>query len=297
MAALACAREMGRGDQEAVRLAAGQAMRAALEESGLSGTVQLCPRNDASLAYSTVVGEGGSRTIDLGVYPVEGASLVARGVANAVSFLVAVDAGTFPALPAVWYVEKFVAGPEARGAIDLDDPIADNLRRIAFARDVRVQDLTVAILDRPRHEDLIAEVAAAGARVLTLEEGDIAGSVMAAVPRSGIDASIGIGGLQETVMAACAVRCLGGEIQARPWARNDEERALIGNESIRSYGIGDLSPANVGVAITGITGGQLLPGVWFGSRYAETTSLLLSSRQATIRRMTTRHHVIEEPRS
>jgi fructose-1,6-bisphosphatase II len=294
-AALAGAREMGKGDQEVVRLAAGQAMRQALDDSGLTGTVQLGPRNDASLAYSTVVGEGAGRAVDLGVYPVEGASLVARGVANAVSFLVAVETGTFPVLPAVWYVEKFVAGPEARGAIDLDDPIADNLRRIAFARDVRVQDLTVAILDRPRHEDLISEVAAAGARVLTLEEGDIGGSVMAAVPGSGIDASIGIGGLQETVMAACAIRCLGGEIQARPWARNDEERALIGADNAPSYGVADLSPANVGVAITGITGGQLLPGVWFGSRYAETTSLLLSSRQATIRRMTTRHHAIEEP--
>jgi len=294
-AALACAREMGKGDEEAVRAAAGEAMRQALEDSGLAGTVVLGPRNDANLAHTVVVGEGNAFRADLGVCPVEGASLVARGAANAISMLVAVEPGGFPVLPAVWYAEKIVAGPAARGAIDLDDPIADNLRRIAFARDVRVQDLTVAILDRPRHQDLIAEVVAAGARVMTLEEGDLAGAVMAAVPGSGIDATIGIGGLQETILAACAVRCLGGEIQARLWPRNDEERLLIGSEYMPQYGIADLSPTIVGVAITGITGGALLPGVWFGSGYAETSSILMSSRQSTIRRITTRHLVIGEP--
>ena len=293
-AALACAREMGRGDEEAVRAAAGEAMRRALEEASLSGTVLLGPRNDANLPHDAVVGEGKSVLADLGVYPVEGASLVARGVANAVSILIAVEPGGFPILPAVWYAEKIVSGPAARGAIDLDDPIADNLRRIAFARDVRVQDLTVAVLDRPRHQDLITEVAAAGARVMTFEEGDIAGAVMAAAPASGIDATIGIGGLQETIMAACAVRCLGGEIQARLWPRNDEERLLIGSETMPTYGVRELSPATVSVAITGITGGHFLPGVWFGSGFAETTSILMSSRQGTIRRMTTRHHVIGE---
>jgi fructose-1,6-bisphosphatase II len=236
---------------------------------------------------------GGEARVDFGLFPIEGASQVARGSTNAVSIVAAVEPGGFAQLPAIWYVEKIVAGPAARGGIDLDDTIADNLRRIAFARDARVQDLTVAILDRPRHQDLMAEVSAAGARILTLEEGDVAGAVMAAVTGSGIDAAIGISGVDATLVAACAIRCLGGELQARLWPRNEEERLLIGDAAGRVYGAADLVPGNdLSVVLTGITGGPLLPGVMFGSGYAETASLLMSSRRATIRRLTTRHHTL-----
>jgi len=239
---------------------------------------------------------GGEHRVDYGLFPIEGASQVARGSTNAVSIVAAVEPGGFAQLPSIWYVEKIVAGPAARGGIDLDDPIADNLRRIAFARDARVQDLTVAILDRPRHQDLMAEVAAAGARILTLEEGDIAGAVMAAVPGSGIDAAIGISGVDATLIAACAIRCLGGELQARLWPRNEEERLLIGDAAGRVYSAADLVTGNdLSVVMTGVTGGPLLPGVMFGSGYAETASLLMSSRQATIRRLTTRHHTLGDP--
>jgi fructose-1,6-bisphosphatase II len=294
-AALACARLLGKGDPDRVSDVAGEAMRSVLEDLGLSGTVVLGPRSDPNLA-SGISLAGGGRSVDFGLFPVEGASQVARGSANAVSILAAVEPGGFAQLPPIWYVEKMVAGPGARGAIDLDDSIADNLRRIAFARDARVQDLTVVILDRPRHQEIIAEVAAAGARVRTLEEGDVAGAVMAAVPGSGIDAAIGIDGLHATLIAACAVRCLGGELQARLWPRNEEERLLIGEAAGRTYGIAELAPAaDVAVALTGVTGGQLLPGVMFGSGYAETSSLLMSSRHATIRRLTTRHHVVGAP--
>ncbi len=291
-AALACARLLGKGDPDRVSEVAGESMRRVLEESGLSGRVVLGPRNDPNLASGSALA-GGERSLDFGLFPVEGASQVARGSANAVSIVAAVEPGGFAELPPVWYVEKMVAGPGARGAIDLDDSITDNLRRIAFARDARVQDLTVVILDRPRHQEIIAEVNAAGARVRTLEEGDVAGAVMAAVPGTGIDAAIGIDGLHATLIAACAVRCLGGELQARLWPRNEEERALIADLAGRTYGVSELVPAaDVAVAITGVTGGQLLPGVLFGSGYAETSSLLMSSRHATIRRMTTRHHVV-----
>jgi fructose-1,6-bisphosphatase II len=294
-AALACARLLGKGDPDRVSEVAADAMRRALEETGPSGTVVLGPRNDPYLSHGIAI-LGDEERVDFGLFPVEGASQVARGSANAVSIVAAVEPGGFAKLPAIWYVEKIVAGPAARGGIDLDDPIADNLRRIAFARDARVQDLTVAILDRPRHQDLMEEVAAAGARILTLEEGDIAGAVMAAVPGSGIDAAIGIGGVDATLIAACAVRCLGGELQARLWPRNEEERVLIGDLAGRVYGAADLAPAtDVAVALTGVTGGQLLPGVLFGSGYAETSSLLMSSRHATIRRMTTRHHTVGDP--
>ena len=294
-AALACARLLGKGDPDRVSEVAADAMRRVLEEVGPSGTVVLGPRNDPYLSHGTLL-SGGENRVDYGLFPVEGASQVARGSTNAVSIVAAVAPGGFAELPPIWYVEKIVAGPAARGGIDLDDPIADNLRRIAFARDARVQDLTVAILDRPRHQELMEEVAAAGARILTLEEGDVAGAVMAAVPGSGIDAAIGIGGVDATLIAACAIRCLGGELQARLWPRNEEERVLIGDGAARVYSAADLAPADdIAVALTGVTGGQLLPGVLFGSGYAETASLLMSSRQATVRRLTTRHHTVGDP--
>ncbi len=294
-AALVCASLLGKGDPDGVSEAAAEAMRHALERSGLTGTVVLTPRHQTALPQGTVIA-GGDHKVDLGLYPVEGASQVARGHINAVCLAVAVEPGGFAWLPAVSQVEKFVAGPAARGAIDLDDPIADNLRRIAFAHDVRVQDLTVAILERPRHQELIAEVAAAGARIRTLEEGDFASAVMAALPGTGIDAAIGTGDLHAALIAACAVRCLGGEFQARLVPRNDEERTLLGEAASRVYGLADLAPtADVSVAITGASGGPLLPGVSFGSGWAETSSLVMSSRHATVRRLTTRHHAVGGP--
>lgn len=290
-AALASAGFLGKGDPEGVSEAAGEAMRRALERSPLSGTVVLSPRPQTHLPVGAVLGAG-ERKVDLGVYPVEGASQVARGHINAVSLVVAVEPGGFATLPAVAQMEKFVAGPRARGAIDLDDPVADNLRRVAFASDVRVQDLTVAILERPRHQELISDVAAAGARIRTLEEGDFASAVMAVIGGTGIDAAVGIGDLHATLIAACAVRCLGGEFAARMMPRNDDERALLGDRPSHVYPLAELAPAaDVAVAITGVTGGPLLAGVAYGSGYAETSSLVLSSRLGTVRRLTTRHHL------
>lgn len=288
-AALACARHLGRGDPDRVREAAAAAMLGALEGLGVGGRVVLGPRGEGILSHGALVGPPGEPRLDLGVYPVEGASLVARGLGGAMSLLVAVEPGSFPELPAVWYVEKIVAGPPARGAIDLAEPLPDNLRRIAFARDARVSDLVVAILDRPRHQSLIQEVRDLGARILLLEEGEIAGALLAATEGTGVDAMVGIGGLQETLMSACAVRCLGGEIQARLWPRNDEERLLAGAELGRLYGLADLSPEQVDVAVTGVSGGPLLRAAWYGSRFAETESLTMSTRFHTVRRISTRH--------
>lgn len=294
-AALRCAGLLGRGDPDGVSEAAGEAMRAALESSQLTGTVVLNPRNDAALSIGSAIGHG-DRAVDLGVHSLEGASQIARGHINAVSVVVAVEPQGFAQMPAVSHVEKFVAGPEARGAIDLDGSIADNLRRIAFARNLRVQDLTVAILERPRHQELIAEVASTGARIRTLEEGDFASAVMAAMTGTGIDAAIGTGDLHATLIAACAVRCLGGEMQARLVPRTDQERQLVGDGVSRVYSLAELAPArDIAVSITGVSGGPLLAGVSFGSGYAETSSLLMSGRHAIIRRLTTRHHVVGDP--
>ena len=293
-AALAASRLLGKGDPDRVADAASEAMRQSLEASDLTATIVLSPLHQTHFPRGTVI-KGGERQVDIGPFPIEGASQVARGHINAVSVLVAVEPGGFAELPEVSHMEKMAAGPASRGAIELDDPIADNLRRVAFAGNVRVQDLTVAILERPRHQEITAEVAAAGARIRMLEEGDFASAVMAALPGTGIDAAIGIGDTHATLAAACAVRCLGGELQARLWPRNDEERALIGDQASRIYGVMDLAPgADITVAITGVTGGPLLPGVTYGSGYAETSSLMLSSRQATVRRLTTRHHTVGE---
>ncbi len=293
--ALVCATFLGKGDPDRVSDAAGEAMRNALERLDLTGTIVLSPRHQGHMPHGAVIGTGG-RKVDLGVYPVEGASQTARGHINAISLVVAVEPGGFPQLPAVSQMEKFVAGPAARGAIDLDDTVADNLRRVAFANDVRVQDMTVAILERPRHQELIADVAAAGARIRTLEEGDFASAVMAALMGTGIDAAIGIGDLHATLIAACAVRCLGGEFQARLMPRTDEERRAVGDHPPHASGLAQLAPAaDISVAITGVTGGPLLPGVTFGSGYAETSSLVMSSRHATVRRVTTQHHIAPRP--
>lgn len=288
-AALACASLLGKGEPERVSAAAIDAIKVAFEESALTGTVVLSPRHQTNLPHGLVLG-GGERKVDLGIYALEGASQVARGHINSITTLVAVEPGAFPRLPAVTHVEKFVAGPAARGAVDVDDSIADNLRRIAFANEMRVQDLTVAILERPRHQELISEVSATGARIRTLEEGDFASAVMAAVSGTGIDAAIGVGDMHAALIAACAVRCLGGEFVARLVPRNDEEKSLVAGGVKMVYGLADLAPTgDVDVAITGVSGGPLLPGVTFGSGYAETTSLVMSSRRGTVRHITTRH--------
>jgi len=289
-AALACGRHLGRNDPERAREAATAVMLDALEELGVRGRVVLGPRGDEVLSHGTVVGPQGDIEVDLAVYPVEGANLVGRGLPGAMSVVVAVEPGAFPDLPAVWYMDKIVTGPAARSALDLDDPLGDNLRRVAFARNVRVSDLAVAVLDRPRHQDLIQRVRDIGARVVLLEEGEIAGALLAAADGTGIDAMVGIGGLQETLISACAVRALGGELQARLWPRNEEERELAGDQMGRTFKVTDLSPDQVEVAVTGITDGPLLRAVWYGSHGSATESLSMSTRSNTVRRVKSTHN-------
>lgn len=288
--ALACGRLLGRGDHERVKEQAAAAMLPALEEAGFGARVVMSPHGEGVLSLGSVVGDPGPGAVDLAVYPIEGAGLVAHGQPNSLSVAAAVDAGGFAALPAVAYVDKVVVGPGARGAVDLDDSVADNLRRIAFSRDARVSDLTVAILDRPRHQELMDEVRATGARILALEDGEIAGALLACLQDSGVDALLGVGGMQEAVLAAAAAKCLGGDVQCRLWLRNDEERILAGEEAARTYSAADLVTGEVAMAATAVTAVGPLAGVWYGSAGADTSSLLMSSRSATVRRVGTRHH-------
>src|SRR5438105_9106283 len=291
-AALAAGRLAGRGDQDKVKNLAASAMLQALEELGFRGRVALGPRGDGILSAGSLVGADAEAGAAIGVYPVEGASLVARGLPNAISMIVAGEPGAFPSLPAVAYMEKVVVGGSARGAIDLDDGVADNLRRIAFARDCRVWDLSIAVLDRPRHQGLMEEIRGAGARIVSLEDGDITAALLAAADWTGVDAMMGFGGLQEAILASCAVRCLGGDIACRLWPRNDEERILAGADGERVWGIADLSIGELTVAVTGITGGSLLAPVYYAGGWAETQSLVLSTRAGTVRRLTTRHQLM-----
>ena len=289
-AALAAGRMAGRGDQDKVKNLAASAMLQALEELDFHGGVALGPRGDGILSAGSQVGvQLPGIVAELGVYPVEGAACVARGLPDAISMVVAGEPGAFPSLPAVAYMEKVVVGSGARGTLDLDDGVADNLRRIAFARDCRVSDLTVALLDRPRHQGLADEIRSAGARIASLEDGDITAGLLAAADWTGIDAMMGFGGLQEAILASCAVRCLGGDMVCRLWPRNDEERILAGAEGDHVWGVSDLSKGELTVAVTGITGGPLLAPVYYGGGWAETSSLVLSTRTGTVRRMTTRH--------
>jgi fructose-1,6-bisphosphatase II len=290
-AALAAGRMAGRGDQDKVKNLAASAMLQALEELGFRGQVALGPRGDGILSAGSQVGVQLPGGAELGVYPVEGASLVARGLPNAISMAVAGEPGAFPSLPAVAYMEKIVVGSGARGALDMDDGVVDNLRRIAFARDCRVSDLTVALLDRPRHQGLADEIRSAGARIASLEDGDITAGLLAAADWTGVDAMMGFGGLQEAILAACAVRCLGADMACRLWPRNDEERILAGAEGERIWGTADLSTGELTVVITGITGGPLLAPIFYGGGWAETNSLILSTRTGTVRRITTRHQL------
>lgn len=288
-AAAAAARLTGRGDQDRVKSVAASAMLQALEETAEGARVMLGPRGEGVLSPGSLVGGRDRGELELGVYPVEGASLVARGLPNAISMLVAATPGTFPTLPAVAYMEKMVVGASARGALDFDDGVADNLRRIAFARDSRVADLLVAVLNRPRHQGLIEEIRSAGARLALIEDGDITAGLLAAADWTGVDAMMGFGGLQEAVLAASGVRCLGGDLASRLWPRNDEERILAGEQAERNFGLDDLVGPEITVAVTGITGGSLLPAVEYSSGGAVTHSLLMSWRRRTVRRISTRH--------
>lgn len=286
--ARAAAKGLGRADAERVREVAATAMLEALEDLEVQGHLAYGPRDNTVLSRGLTVGAGGPR-VDLAAYPVEGAGLVEKGHPGALSTVIAVEPGAFPWLPAVWYMETIVTSAVARGALDLSDPLAANLRRIAFAKEVQVSDLTIAIMDRPRHKEMVHAVRTVGARVALMEEGEIAGALAASLEEGPVDAMVGISGLQETIIAACAVRCFGGDLQARLWPRNDEEREMAGDHLNRIYKLEELAPSLVTGAVTGISGG-FLGGVRAGRSCAETETIAFSTEPAVVRRIRTKHY-------
>jgi fructose-1,6-bisphosphatase II len=280
-AALAGARWLGRADQEAAEQAAFSGARLALEALPISGHIVIGAAEDAEqLAAGTTIGTGGEE-FDLALDPLEGRAVVARGGTNAISMIAASPLGSMPSLPDM-YMRKMAVGPRARGSISLTKPVAENIRAIADAFGRMVNDVTAIVLDRPRHHDLIEEIRSSGARIKLIQDGDVTASISAAVRGTNDHLAIGIGGTRQAVLAAAALRCLGGELQAQLWPTRRaeiEEAHAHGIEDLeRVFTIDDLAPEDMIVAATGVSNGDLLSGVRFLADSARTHSLVMCTR-------------------
>jgi fructose-1,6-bisphosphatase II len=297
-AAISSARVMGRGDRhEADRLAT-EAMRRTMDEIEMQGTIVIGEgeRDEAPMLYiGEQVGMAGDAApeIDIAVDPLEGTNLVATGSANAITVLAASERGGLVHAPDT-YLEKLCVGPGAAGKVDITAPPAENVRRIADALGRRTTDITVIILDRPRHTDLIAEVRSTGARIKLISDGDLSAAISCAVAGTNVHAVMGIGGAPEGVITAAAMKCLGGEIQARFRYRNDDERArgarMGHGDEARIYRTEDLaSGENLVFAATGVTPGDLLEGVRFFGGGARTHSVIMAYQTKTVRFIDTVH--------
>jgi len=297
-AAMAAARWMGRGDKEGADAAAVDAMRAVLVSVAMDGVVVIGEgeKDEAPMLFNGErVGAGIPPLVDVAVDPIDGTRPTALGLNGALAVMAVAERGTmFDPGPCV-YMEKVAVGPEAVGAVDLRRSPGDNIRAVAEAKGSSPRDVTAVILDRPRHARLIEEVRAAGARIRLISDGDVAGAIATAWPTSGTDILLGIGGTPEGVLAAAALKCMGGEIQGRLWPRDDAEReAAVGRgyDVDRMLTIDDLvAGEDVFFAATGITDGELLRGVRFDGQGAATESLVMRSRSGTVRRIEARHRL------
>src|SRR4029453_1677991 len=297
-AAMAGARKMGFGDKEAVDQAAVDAMRHVLGSVPMTGVVVIGEgeKDNAPMLYNgEEIGDGSPPEVHVAVDPVDGTTLTAKSMPNAISVVALSDRGTmFDPGPCV-YMEKLVVGPEAADAVDFEAPLALNLRLVAKAKGAHVGDLTVCILDRPRHEELIAQIRQAGARVKLITDGDVAGAIMAVREGTGVDMLVGVGGTPEAVIAACALKCLDGAMFGRLWPRNDEERRAAldaGYDLDKVLDIDDLVRGdNVFFAATGVTDGGLLRAARFDRLGALTQSLAMRSKSGTSRQIDARHQL------
>jgi fructose-1,6-bisphosphatase II len=297
-AAMAASRKMGFGNKEAVDQAAVDAMRAVLGSVSMTGVVVIGEgeKDNAPMLYNgEEIGDGTPPEVDIAVDPVDGTTLTAKGMPNAIAVVALSDRGTmFDPGPCV-YMEKLVVGAEAAKTVDFAAPVTDNLRAVAKAKGSEVADLTVCILDRPRHDDLVKQVREAGARVKFITDGDVAGAIMAAREGTGVDMLIGIGGTPEAVIAACALKCLDAAMFGRLWPRDDQERQAAldaGYDLDQVLTLEDLVRGdNVFFAATGVTDGELLRGVRFDRRGALTQSLSMRSKSGTSRLIDARHQL------
>jgi fructose-1,6-bisphosphatase II len=297
-AALAASRWMGRGDKEGADGAAVDAMRLILQTLPMDGIVVIGEgeKDEAPMLYNgEQVGDGTPPLTDVAVDPIDGTTLTAKGRGNALAVIAVSERGTmFNPGPCV-YMEKVAVGPEAAGAIDITRSASDNIKAVAQAKGQSVRDVTAVILERDRHDDLIAEVRGTGARIRLIPDGDVAGAISTAWAESGADILLGIGGTPEGVIAAAALKCMGGELQGRLWPRHEEERRAAveaGYDLSVVLTTDDLVQGdNCFFAATGVTDGELLRGVHYDSRGASSQSLVMRSKSGTVRRIDARHQL------
>ncbi len=302
-AAMAAGRWVGRGDKNGADDAAVEAMRTLIATVEMRGVVVIGEgeKDDAPMLFNgELVGDGTGPECDVAVDPIDGTTLTSKGQSNAVSVLAVADRGSMYDPSAVFYMDKIVAGPECADAVDIRLPAAENIRRVARAKGRHPEDVTVVLLDRPRHERLAQEVRDAGARIRFISDGDVAGAIMAARPDTGIDLLLGVGGTPEGIIAACAITCLGGVIQGRlhPKDEAERERAVeAGHDLDRVLATSDLvASENCFFVATGITDGELLKGVRYRAGGASTHSLVMRSKSGTIRLIES-HHQLEKLRA
>lgn len=295
-AALAASRWVGRGDKEGADGAAVDAMRLILGTVGMTGTVIIGEgeKDEAPMLYNgEVVGNGSEPHVDIAVDPVEGTTLTATGRGGATSIIAVSEAGTMFNPGPIVYMEKIATGPEAAHVIDIDASVGDNVRAVAKAKGLDVREVTVMVLDRPRHTPIIEAVREAGARIHLISDGDAPGAISTAIPDSGIDLLFGIGGTPEGVIAAAALKCLGGAIVGRLYPRDDAERdaaIAFGHDLNRALSTDDLVAGdNCFFAATGITNGSILRGVQYNRMGATTQSLVMRSRSGTVRFVEAQH--------
>ena len=302
-AAMSSARLMGRGDEHAADQAAVDAMRKAFNQLNIRGTIVIGEgeRDEAPMLYiGEKVGRGDASDpeVDIALDPLEGTTITATGGPNALSVIAMADKGNLLNAPDT-YMDKIAVGPSARGAIDLEKTPSQNLRAIADRKGVYVDDLTVIILNRPRHEKLIAEVRQTGARIKLIGDGDVSAAIATCFPETGVDVLMGIGGAPEGVIAAAAIRCMGGDMQGRLKTRNEKEVERAKKMGIpdvnKVFALDEMAKGHVLFAATGVTSGDFLRGVRFFKGGAETNSVVMRSKSRTIRYITAMHHFEHKP--
>ncbi|MER7437572.1 class II fructose-bisphosphatase [Pseudonocardia alni] len=289
-AAMAAGRWVGKGDKNGGDGAAVDAMRQLISSVSMRGVVVIGEgeKDEAPMLFNgEEVGNGEGPFCDVAVDPIDGTTLMAKGMPNALAVLAVAERDAMFDPSAVFYMEKIAVGPEAADAIDITAPVAENIRRVARAKEIDVADVTVCVLDRPRHEQIVTEIRAAGARISFISDGDVAGAIAAARPTSGVDMLYGVGGTPEGIITAAALKCMGGEIQGRLWPKDDTEREkalAAGHDLDKVLTTAELVRGeNVFFCATGITDGPLLRGVHYRGGGATTQSIVMRSKSGTVR--------------
>ncbi|MFP5068480.1 class II fructose-bisphosphatase [Pseudonocardia nantongensis] len=289
-AAMAAGRWVGRGDKNGGDGSAVDAMRQLISSVSMRGVVVIGEgeKDEAPMLFNgEEVGNGEGPSCDVAVDPIDGTTLMSKGMPNALAVLAVAERGAMFDPSAVFYMEKIAVGPEAAETVDITAPVAENIRRVARAKHIDVADVTVCVLDRPRHEQIVHEIREAGARIQFISDGDVAGAIAAARPTSGVDMLYGVGGTPEGIITAAALKCMGGELQGRLWPKDDEERSkavAAGHDLDEVLTTAELVQGdNVFFCATGITDGPLLRGVHYRGGGATTQSIVMRSRSGTVR--------------